>query len=65
MNALYVLYGFATITLGLAIDVADCVLGYKAALVLLDYLILTYLFFFNVWFRNAIVFAGLQRIQRE
>lgn len=65
MNALYVLYGFATIAFGLAIDVADCLQGYKAAIVLLDYSIFTYLFFFNAWFRNSVVFAGLQRMQRD
>jgi cytochrome c biogenesis protein CcdA len=65
MNALYVLYGFATVALTLAIDVSECASGNKTTLVLLDYAGLTYLFFFSGWFRNRVVFRALQRMRRD
>lgn len=59
MNALYVLYGFSTVAIGLVVDVAEHPQGHKAALILIDYVILTYLFFFNGWFCNRVVFKAL------
>lgn len=35
-----------------AVDAADAATGYKSGLILLDFLLLGYLFFFNNWFRN-------------
>jgi hypothetical protein len=65
MTGLYVIYGFATVSLTMAIQVSTWGDGHKASLILLDYAILTYLFFFNSWFRNRVVFRLLGRMQRD
>lgn len=64
MTSLYVLYGFATVALTLAVQVSECFQGNKCTIIILDYLLLTYLFFFNSWFRNSVVMAGLERMRR-
>ena len=65
MTALYVLYGFATVALTLTVQVSTWGDGNKAGLILFDYAVVTYLFFFNSWFRNRIVFRLLGRIQQD
>jgi len=55
MNAIYVMYGIATIAITLAVQVAETAKGCKSGLVIMDYAILTYLFFFNLWFRNTLL----------
>ena len=64
MNFLYIVYGVATVVYTLAIQVAETFCGYKAIFIVLDYLVFTYLFFFNSWFRNKLF--GIQaRIQKD
>jgi hypothetical protein len=58
------LYGLATVALTFAVDVADTAHGWKALIVLADYIALTHLFFFNGWFKNRI-FGALQRSSVE
>ena len=65
MNALYTLYGVATIAYSLAVDVSTIGIGHKATIVVLDYIVFTYLFFFNIWFRNRIVFNIAIRISKD
>ncbi len=65
MNALYVMYGVATVVYSLAVDVADFAQGHKTTIIVFDYVVLTYLFFFNSWFRNSVVFRALPRIQED
>lgn len=48
-------YGIASVVLLQVINVAEALEGYKTLISLLDLLILTYLVFFNSWFRNAII----------
>lgn len=55
MNAIYVMYGIATIAITLAVQVAETAKGSKSGLVIMDYAILTYLFFFNSWLRNTLL----------
>lgn len=55
MNAIYVAYGIATIAMALAVQVAETAKGYKSVLIIIDYGILTYLFFFNLWFKDALL----------
>jgi hypothetical protein len=64
LGVLYTVYGVTTIAYALIVQVADAASGYKAGIVFADYVILTYLCFFNRWFRNKII--GLYiRIQKE
>ncbi len=65
MNALYVMYGVATVVFALVVQVADTAHGYKAALIVVDYLVLTYLFFFSSRFRNLVVFRTFNRIKKD
>lgn len=64
MNFLYVGYGVATLVYTLSIQVAEAFCGNKVIFILLDYVALTYLFFFNSWFRNKL-FAIQARIQED
>jgi len=52
-------------TQALAIEVADFAVGHKATLIALDYIVLTYLFIFDSWFRNAVVFNILMTIEKD
>ncbi len=56
MGRLYVGYAVTAGLYYLIVQVAEAGQGYKALFILLDYVALTYLFFFNSWFRNAIAF---------
>lgn len=64
MNLLYTFYGVATLIYALTVQVAEAAQGYKVAILVTDYLSLTYLCFFNSWFRNKLI--GLYiRIQKD
>lgn len=65
MTFLYVSYGVVTIVYSLAIDVSQCAVGHKTTLIVLDYIVITYLFFFNSWFRNSIVLRTLTRLEKD
>lgn len=65
MGALCFSYGVITTAYALAISASECI-GYKATLIIIDYVVLTYIFFFNSWFRNYIVFnKWLKRIRED
>lgn len=64
MTFLYVVYGVAAVIFALAVQVSEAAKGYKVAIVVFDYLALTYLFFFNSWFRNWIL-GLIPRIERD
>lgn len=45
----------------LAIEVADVLVGHKSFLILVDLCALAYLFFYNNWFRNALIGTAMER----
>jgi hypothetical protein len=55
MTQLYVFYGVTTIAVSLVLQMSEAVEGYKVGLLLIDYAALTYLCYFNYWFRNRIL----------
>ncbi len=63
MNMLYVMYGVVTLIYAFAVQVSEAFMGHKVFLLLLNYLILTYTFFFSLWFRNKIFFPLMDRIK--
>lgn len=63
MTIIYVVYGVGTVALTLAVQVAEAVVGYKVVIITFDYVVLSYLFFFNSWFRNLLL--GLLRRVHE
>ena len=65
MNLLYLSYGVTTVVFSLAIDVASVAVGHKATLIAIDYVLLTYLFIFSSWFRNAVLFRLLQDVSKD
>jgi len=66
MGALCFFYSVVTIAYALAISTSECIVGYKATFIVIDYVALTYIFFFNSWFRNDIVFnKWLKRIRED
>ena len=65
MNFLYIMYGTATIVFALSVQVSEAFKGYKVLLVVFNYLALTYLFFFNSWLRNRILFPIMLRIEKD
>jgi hypothetical protein len=65
MNSLYVMYGIATVVYSLLIQVAPNLDGYRVSLIALNYISLTYLFFFSSWFRNRLFFPLLGRARKD
>jgi hypothetical protein len=64
MNLLYTFYVVATLIYALTVQVAEAGQGYKVAILVADYVGLTYLCFFNSWFRNRLI-ALYIRIQTD
>ena len=56
--------GVASVVLLQVINVAEALQGYKTIISLVDLLILTYLAFFNSWFRNRII-GFIRRSQQK
>ncbi|GGH50532.1 hypothetical protein GCM10010975_03520 [Comamonas phosphati] len=66
MNGLFTAYGISTVACTISIDVSSgCVDGNKSTIVLANYAMLTYLFFFSAWFRNSVLFPILNRIKND
>ena len=55
MAFLYIVYGIATVIYTLLVQIAESAQGHKVVLIVLDYGLLTYLCFFNSWFRNKLI----------
>lgn len=64
MSSLFAIYGIFIVAIALTIQVADAGRHYKVSLVVLDYIMLTYLFFYNGWFRNWLLNV-LNTIRRD
>lgn len=64
MSALYVMYGIATVVYSLIAQVASGIEGQRVLILALNYLLLTYLFFFSQWFRNSLFFPILNRVRQ-
>ncbi len=64
MNVLFVMYGIVTLVFSLAVQTAECARYHKSTLIIFDYLVWTYLFFWNTPFRGKI-FSIYIRMKRE
>jgi tellurite resistance protein TehA-like permease len=65
MTALYTVYGAAIASFLVLIDNANGIEGNKVALIVLNFLCITYMFFFSTWFRNSIFFPLNQRVRKD
>lgn len=65
MAALYTVYGATVGSLLVLIDNASGIDGHKVALIILDFLCVTYVFFFSTWFRNSVFFPLAGRVRKD
>jgi len=65
MNALYVNFGIATVVFTLIVQACDTLKGNQVLFIVLNYGILTYIFFFSSWFRNSVFFKLTERIKKD
>ena len=65
MNMLFIMYGTVTLVFALIVQVAEAFKDYKALLIVINYLILTYLFFYNSWLRNRILLPIMFGIKKD
>lgn len=65
MAFVFSVYGILSIFFASALSVTESFKGYKVFLLLVDYVGLAYLFFFNSWFRNICLFRLRQRVYED
>jgi len=65
MAALYTVYGATTASLLVLINNASGLDGNKVMLIVLNFMCITYTFFFSTWFRNSIFFPLNQRVRKD
>lgn len=65
MTAVYTVYGAAIASCLVLIDNAVGFEGHKVALIALDFLCITYIFFFSTWFRNSVFFPLKRRVSKD
>lgn len=65
MAALYTMYGATVASLLVLIDNASGIEGNKVILFVLNFMCVTYTFFFSTWFRNSIFFPLNQRVRKD
>lgn len=56
MSAIYTVYGASIASCLFLIEAATAVEGNKVTLIASDFIFITYLFFFNSWFRSSVFF---------
>lgn len=65
MATLYTVYGATIASLLVLINNAPGVEGNKVILIVLNFMCVTYAFFFSTWFRNSIFFPLNQRVRKD
>ena len=65
MTAIYAVYGASVASMLVLINNASGIDGNKVALIVLNFICITYIFFFSTWFRNSIFFPLNQRIRKD
>ena len=65
MTALYTVYGATVASLLVLINNASGIDGNKVALIVLNFICVTYVFFFSTWFRNSIFFPLNERVRKD
>lgn len=55
MAILFGTWGVTTVATGLLLQLSEAARGYKTVLMVGDYLVLTYLCFWNTWLRNRLI----------
>jgi hypothetical protein len=65
MNALYVNFGIATVVFTVIVQACEALKGNRVLFIIVNYGLLTYMFFFSSWFRNQLFFKLLNRVRKD
>lgn len=65
MNAIYTVYGASIASCLVLVNNAEAFIGNKVIIIVFLFACLTYLFFLNSWFRNAIFFPLKNRVRLD
>lgn len=65
MNAIYTVYGASIASCLVLVNNAEAFIGNKVAIIVVLFACVTYLFFLNSWFRNAVFFPLKNRVGRD
>ena len=65
MNALYVNFGIATIVFTLIVQTCEALKGNQVLFIIVNYGLLTYIYFFSSWFRNQLFFKFLDLVRKD
>ena len=65
MTALYVNFGIATIVFTLIVQTCEALKGNQVLFIIVNYGLLTYVYFFSSWFRDRLFFKLLNRIRKD
>lgn len=65
MTALYAVYGAIIASLLVLINNESGMEGNKVVFIVLNFMCVTYVFWFSTWFRNAIFFPLNQRVRKD
>lgn len=65
MNTLYTMYTVTAVIVTLTVEVSKGFDGNKAAIIMFNYMIITYLYFYSSWFRNSIFFPEITKIKTD
>ncbi|WP_291323671.1 hypothetical protein [Desulfonatronospira sp.] len=65
MGAIYAVYGAAIASTLVLTDRTEGLEGNTVLFMIINFLCFTYLFFFSVWFRNAVFFRLYRRVQQD
>ena len=65
MNALYVNFGITTLVFTTLTQTCESIKGNQSIFIVLNFVILTYLFFFSSRFRNQVFFKLLNRVTKD
>ncbi|MBT8363810.1 MAG: hypothetical protein KJP23_03830 [Deltaproteobacteria bacterium] len=65
MNALYVNFGIATVVFTLIVQTCEALKGNQVLFIVVNYGLLTYVYFFSSWFRNQLFFNLINRARKD
>jgi hypothetical protein len=65
MNALYTAYAASIASSLVLVSNAAGIEGHKVVLIVIPFVCLTYLFYFNTWFRNSVFFPIARRLRKD
>lgn len=65
MNALYVHFGISTVVFTLIVQTCEALKDNQVLFIIVNYVLLIYMYFFSPWFRNRLFFRLINRIRKD